>query len=111
MHNELEEIKKRKLSEMQRQYNDQLNQQIEEEYQAQQQIASLEDMVKKTMTKEALQRYGNIKAADPEKSIQLLVVLGRLIHMGKIRSVTDENLISILEKMAPAKKSFRIERR
>ncbi len=111
MQDELEDIKKRKLAEMQRQYQDQMNQQVEEEYQARQQITALEEMVKRKMTKEALQRYGNIKTADPEKAVQVLVVLGRLMQMGKIREVTDESLKSILEKMNSSKRNTTITRK
>ncbi len=97
---ELENIKRRKLEEMQRQYQDQASQQMAEEEQAQQQISALESMVRQKLSKEALQRYGNLKAAHPEKAVQLLVVLAKLMQMGRIDIVTDEQLKSLLLKMA-----------
>ncbi len=111
MQDELEDIKRRKLAEMQRQYQEQIHQQLEEEHQAQQQIAALEEMLKRKMSKEALQRYGNIKTADPEKAVEVLVVLGRLMQLGKIREVSDESLRAILEKMSSGKRNTTITRK
>ena len=89
----LEEIKKRKLearetqsvsgrqksegffSEMMSMQQEKLQNQSNEQAQMQQQIAQIEEVVKRVLTKEALARYGNLKTAHQEKAVQLLLVL------------------------------------
>jgi len=107
---ELEELKRRRLEAMQRQYSDQQGQ-IDEEQQAKEQVAALEHAVKERLSKDALQRYGNIKAADPEKAIQLLVVLGRLIQLGKVGMINDDYLKAVLEKISLQRRETKITRK
>jgi len=104
---ELEEIKKRKLEELQKRQGAQL----EEQAQVQKQIEQLETIVKQIFTKEALSRYGNLKAAHPEKAVQLLVVLGQAIQSGQITQIDDNKLKEILKKLTPEKKEFKIKRK
>lgn len=79
--------------------------------QLQQQIQQLELMVKQKLTKKALERFGNVKAAHPEKAIQLLAVLGQAIQTGRIDDQVDDNqLKDILLKITPEKKEFKIKR-
>jgi programmed cell death protein 5 len=108
---ELEKIRKRKLEQLQRLQQEKLQQQMQEEVQLQQQIEQLELMVKQALTKEALERYGNLKAAHPEKAMQLLVVLAQAIQQGQINQVDDKTLKQILIKLMPEKKDFKIRRR
>ena len=58
---DIEEIKKRKVEEIQRTYNEQLKQQAA----MQQQVQALENFIKTKLTKKALERYGNLKTAQP----------------------------------------------
>jgi len=99
---ELDDIRLRKLQDMQESQSEAL--------QMQQQVQQLEAAVKGVMTRDALQRYGNIKAASPEKAVQLLVVIGQLLHSGQIKGVDDEMLKSILLRIQPEKKDFKIRR-
>ncbi len=104
---ELEEIKKRKLMELQKQQEEQL----QEQQQLQTQLEQLETLVKQFLSKEALQRYGNLKAAHQDKAIQLLVILGQAIQQGQIKEkITDEKLKDILKRLQPEKKEFKIKR-
>ena len=104
---ELEEIRKRKLAELQNQQQDSL----QEQQQMQAQLEQLETVVKQFFTKEALERYGNLKAAHQEKAIQLLVVLGQAVQQGQIKEkITDEKLKDILKQLQPEKKEFKIKR-
>ncbi|MFC1769158.1 DNA-binding protein [Nanoarchaeota archaeon] len=99
---ELERIREEKLREAQKQ-----QQEISE---LQKQIDQIEAIVKRVMTKEAIQRYSNLKTAHPEKAVQLLTVLGQAIQQGKIESITDEMLKDILRKMIPEKRETKIRR-
>ncbi|MFH1316666.1 MAG: DNA-binding protein [Candidatus Woesearchaeota archaeon] len=90
----LEAIKQKKFEELQSQIN-----QSQEETQAQEQVQQIESIVKQRLTKEAISRYGNIKAAYPEKSMQLLAVLYQLIAAKRIDKIDDETLKMILKEM------------
>jgi len=104
--NALEELKRRKLEELQRAQQSQ----VQEEAQIKEQIEQLEAVVKQTFTKQALQRYGNLKTAHPDKAVQLLVILGQAIQQGKISQIDDAQLRQILMKLAPEKKEFKIRK-
>jgi len=108
---ELEELKKKRLEELQKQQEESLQQQAQEQQQLQSQIEQLETLVKQYLSKEALQRYGNLKTAHQEKAVQLLVILGQAIQQGQIKEkITDEKLKEILKQLQPEKKEFKIKR-
>ena len=106
----LEEIRKRKLHELRKSQLEKIQQQSQEETQLQQQIQQLELMVKQVLTKEALQRYSNLKPAFPDKAVQLLVILANAIQSGQISKVDDNTLKEILKKLNEGKKDINIKR-
>jgi len=76
-----------------------------------QQVQQLEMLVKQRMTKEALERFGNVKSAHPEKALHLLAILGQAIQTGQIEDqIDDDQLKDILLKLTPEKKDFKIRR-
>ncbi|MDP7180451.1 MAG: DNA-binding protein [Candidatus Woesearchaeota archaeon] len=103
---ELEEIKKRKLEELKQQQGS--GQQDEE---VQQQIHQLEGIVKQAFTKEALERYGNLKTAHPDKAVQVLAILGQAISSGQITKIDDTQFKELLTRLTPEKKEFKITRK
>jgi len=107
---ELDEIRKRKLEELKKQQVEGMQQQAQEQQQLQQQIQQLETLVKQSFTKEALERYGNLKAAYPERAVQLLVILSQAIQSGQVSKIDDNTLKEILKKITPEKKDFKIKR-
>jgi programmed cell death protein 5 len=104
---ELEELKKKRMQEL----KSQAERQAQEQAQLQQQIGQLEAIVKTTFTKEALQRYGNLKAAHPEKAVQLLALVGQMIQSGKIKKISDDELKKMLIMLEPKKKQIKITRK
>ena len=101
----LDEIRKKKLEEM-------MNMQgVNEEQQLQQQIQEIESVVKTKLTKDALERYGNIRTAYPEKAVQLIVLLGEFLQSGKVDIIDDNMLKEIIMRITPKKKDFKIRRR
>ena len=82
---------------------------MSEQEEIQQKVEELELVVKQSLTKDALERYGNIKAASPEKAIQLLVVLGQAIQAGQIQQIDDSKLKEILMQITPEKRDFKIK--
>ena len=107
---ELEEIKKRKLEELKNAQLGHMQQQVQEEEQLKQQLQQLEAIVKQAFTKEALERYGNLKAAFPDRAVQLLVILAQAIQSGQITKIDDDALKEILKKLSPEKKDIKIKR-
>ena len=104
---ELEEIRKRKLMELQAQQQDAM----QDQQQIQNQVEQLEALVKQFLTKEALERYGNLKTAHQEKAIRVLAILGQMIQAGQIKDkITDIQFKDILKKLEPQKKEFKIKR-
>ncbi|MBW2966155.1 DNA-binding protein [Candidatus Woesearchaeota archaeon] len=87
------------------------NEELQKEMELKQQIQQLELMVKQKLTKQALERFGNVKAAHPEKAIQLLAYLGQMIQSGQVdEQIDDDQLKEILIKLTPEKKEFKIKR-
>ncbi len=102
---ELDEIRKRKIAEFQRQGS----QSQSEEQKLRDQVAQLESMVRPLLTKEALVRYGTIKTAFPEKAIQVLVMIAQLAQAGRIKSVDDMMLKKFLGQLTPQKRETKIQ--
>jgi DNA-binding TFAR19-related protein (PDSD5 family) len=100
---ELEKIRQKKLDELQEQKQEQLE--------VQKQISQLEHVVKQRLTKEALVRFGNLKAGQPQLAVQVLIVLNQLIKSGRIDQVDDDTLRSVLQEMRSEKKGIRIIRK
>ena len=75
------------------------------------QLDQLETVVKSHLEKDALARFGTIRAADPEKGQQLVMIIAQLIQQGRVRKpLTDDELKMILTQLSPPKKEFRITR-
>lgn len=89
---ELDDIRQRRLG--------QLRQQAQEQAEFQQQVQALEAGVKQHLSRDALARYGNIKAVDGQKAVQVCLVLAQLIKEQRMANITDEQLKIILQQMA-----------
>ena len=103
---DLEELKRKKLEELQGQ-----QQYDPEEAEIQQQIAQLEILVKGVLTKKALERYGNLKTAHPELAVQLLILLSQAIQTNHIKTIDDEALKNLLMRLQPKKHKFTMIRK
>jgi len=106
----LEEIRRRKLSELRAAQLEKIQQQAKEQEELQQQVQQLESIVKQALTKDALQRYSNLKTAFPERAVQLLIILAQAIQSGQISKIGDNTLKEILKKISPEKKDIKIKR-
>ena len=78
----------------------------DETLQLQRQFAQIETIVKQKMTKEALTRYGTIKAAHPQKAVHIMVALAQNIETIKV--ITDEVLKQVLTAMEPQRHQTKI---
>ena len=95
---ELEQIRQRKLAEMQ----------SSDVGRAAEQVAQAEVIVKKAMTKEAVQRYGTVKLAHPEVAMGALAVMFQMLQTGKLQHVTDDTLKELLKNISPKKRDIKI---
>ena len=103
----LDDIRKKKLEALMR--AQQQKQQEAQEFD--QQVAQLEAIVKRHMTKEALWRYGNVKLASPDKATQVLVILAQFVQSGRLDTIDDELLKKVLMRMQEGtKKNFNIKK-
>ena len=107
---ELTDLRRRRLEQLQRDYASQTDTKTTEEAQLQQQVEQLEGMVKQHMTKDALQRYGNIKLGHPERATQTLVILAQLMQTGRVSEINDTMLRDVLMRTSPPKKEFNIRK-
>tara|TARA_Y100000310_G_scaffold344780_1_gene459470 strand:+ start:9565 stop:9786 length:222 start_codon:yes stop_codon:yes gene_type:complete len=72
----------------------------------------LENLAKQHLTKEAISRYYNIKAAHPELAVQVLAMLASFLQTNQIKEkITDEQFKNILKQIQPPKKEFKIHRK
>lgn len=94
----IEDLRERKVEE------------IRKEQEMQHQIASVEQSLKQRFTKQALERYNNIKIAYPDKALKLMEVLVRIIGSSRTDMIDDATLRGYLERME-AKKDLRIIRK
>ena len=88
-----------------------MNSNDSQEEKLQQQVQQLEIIVRQRLTSDALSRFGNIKASNPQLAIQLIIYLSQLIQAGKINMVNDAQLKSMLQKLITPKRDFKITRK
>jgi DNA-binding TFAR19-related protein (PDSD5 family) len=106
----LEEIRQRKLEQLQQMQQQRIMEERQEQAVFQQKVDMLEQFVKSRLTKDALMRYGNIKTADPDKAIQVLATLGQALQSNDIM-INDIQLKEMLLRMAPEKRESKIVRK
>lgn len=83
---------------------------IQKEAELTEHINQLEAFVKQNMTKEAIERYGNIKTADYDKSLHLITILAEMIQSGKVPTIDDNFLKKVLISITPQKREFNIKK-
>ncbi|KLK88261.1 hypothetical protein SZ63_04235 [Methanoculleus sediminis] len=108
---ELAELRRRRMEQMQRQAMDQ--QAMEDEAARQQQIdAQVRAALMEILEPEARERLNTIKLTRPEfaKAVEQQLVM--LAQSGRVRQrITDEQLKALLAQLTPSKKEFRITRK
>ncbi len=105
---ELEELRRRKMAELQRQGE----QQAVMEQQAQAIEAQRQAILRQLLTPEARDRLANVRLAYPEVARTVEDQLIRLAQMGQISSQIDDQVLKqILRKVSPKKREINIERK
>ncbi|ASJ02511.1 hypothetical protein A3L09_04205 [Thermococcus profundus] len=111
MAEDIEEIRKRKLMELQKKYLEQQKAQEEAIKQEMELEAQLEAIMRKILTPEARERLGRVKLVKPELARQVELILVQLYQAGQIREpIGDDKLKRILAQIdARTRKEFRIK--
>ncbi|MEM2908025.1 MAG: DNA-binding protein [Candidatus Hadarchaeales archaeon] len=104
---DLEEIRRRRLLELQAKLEEQRRQEeLRRQYEIQKRLA-----LQQILTPEARSRLANIRAARPEFAEQIELQLIQLAQAGRITSqITDAQLREILRRLQERKRTFRIRR-
>lgn len=104
---ELEELRRRKLSALQQKFSEEQRQaQMEQQLELQKQA-----LLRKILTPEARQRLANLKMVRPEFTDQLELQLIQLAQQGKLPiPLTDEQLKQILIQLQSQKRETKIRR-
>ncbi|MDD3976891.1 DNA-binding protein [Methanomicrobium antiquum] len=108
---ELAEIRRKRMAELQRQQMDQAG--MEEELQRQKQAeAQIHLVLMQILEPEARERLNTIKLTKPEfaKAVEQQLVM--LSQSGRLRGrITDDQLKALLQQLVPEKKDYNITRR
>ncbi len=73
-----------------------LNSHFQEQLKIQQNLAYLEGIAKKKMTREAIGRYGAIKLTHPETAMKAALVIAQAVEQGMEEIIDDEKFKQIL---------------
>ena len=105
---ELEELRRKRLSSLQRQVTDEQNKaQVEQQLEAQKQA-----LLRSILSPEARQRLANLKMVRPEFTAQLELQLIQLAQQGRLSvPMSDEQLKKILIQLQGRKRETTITRR
>ncbi len=85
---------------------------LNEQLKMQQQVEALELQAKQLLDSQALQRYGNIKLAYPDKALRVAMIIVQAQQMGTIKNkLTDNEFKELLAHMQEPKKRFQFTRK
>jgi len=111
MDEELEDLKKKKLRELQEQTaleeNLEDRKQQEEEFEKQKKLLLIQ-----ALTPKARERLGNIKISRPQVAEHIEQQLIMLVQSGRLKNkIDDQQLRNLLKKMIPKKRDIKIRRK
>ncbi|WP_297068431.1 DNA-binding protein [Thermococcus sp.] len=111
MAEDIEEIRKKKLLEMQKRLAEQQKAQEEAMRQEMELEAQLDAIMRRILTPEARERLGRVKLVKPELARQVELVLVQLYQAGQIREpIDDPKLKRILAQVdAKTRRDYRIK--
>ena len=108
---ELEELRRRKMAQMQQSQEAQLQQQAMMEERAKQMEAERQAVMRQLLTPDARERLGKVRMAYPDVAAAVEEQLIRLMQMGRIRNqIDDATLKAILRQVSPQRREIKIER-
>ncbi len=111
----IDEIKKKKLEELQErllaEQNQDLQKQLEDQTKMQQQIEMLEGIAKQFLSKDAVERYGRLKVAHQAVAIKSIALIAQAAQLGQLKEkLSDAEFKELLTKIQEGKKEFRFKK-
>jgi len=108
---ELEQLRKKKLAEIQRQQHEQAGQQAAAEEQRRQIEDQRQSILRSVLTSQARERLGTVKIAYPDVAKLVEDQLISLASSGRLdKKIDEDDLRAILRKLAPRRREINIER-
>ena len=84
----------------------------QEKLKFQQQISLIENNAKQFLDKDALSRYGNIKAVNQEKALQIAFLIHQAVQSGQLKEkLTDVQFKELLMNLQEPRREFRFIRK
>ena len=112
MDDELAELKRKKLEELQRQQSESQAYAAQQDQMQQEMEARKQAIMRAILTPEARERLSSIRIARPDFAAQIEAQLVALAQSGRLQSaITDEQLKAILKQLTPKKREITITRR
>jgi programmed cell death protein 5 len=109
---ELEELRKRKIQQMQMMQQSSNQKQLEQEIQRQEVEKQINLIIHNIMTPEARQRLANIRLSRPEYSRQVELLLIQLAQSGNLpQRIDDETFKRLLSKISGTRRKTSIKRK
>lgn len=109
---DIEEIRRKKMQQLQQQASQQQNNQIEAQKKQMEYESQKKQAMMQILTPEARARLANLRLTKPEFVEQIELQLIQLAQMGRINSkITDEQLKVLLKKLTGQKREIHITRK
>ncbi len=105
---ELDELRQKRLRQLQAMQQQGQQQGVAQQLQAQQMEEQINQIMHQIMTPEARERLANIRMARPEFSRQVEILLIQLYQGGRLKQLTDEQFKALLAKISGTKREPKI---
>jgi len=105
---ELDELRQRRLRELQMMQGQSRRDVLQEQITAQQQDQQINLIMRQIMTPEARERLANIRLARPDFARQVEIMLIQLYQAGRLKELNDQTFKALLTKISSTKRETTI---
>jgi len=108
---ELDELRQKRLRQLQAMQQQGQQQGMQQQLQAQQMEEQINIIMRQIMSPEARERLANIRMARPDFARQVEMLLIQLYQGGRLKQLTDEQFKALLTKISGTKRETKIQAR